>query len=214
MTKTYEKALTILKKNSLNNSSKENLILLLNTVKFLCFDCFMIFVFMTNNYYLLLGMAIISICIEVFIKVSIIDMIKYLLYVVPIILLSFIINLVALDFRYALLIMTRFSVACICTYTFSKMITAVEISRVITFLLSPLKILKVNVNSIGLMVSISISFIPIIRDEISELKYMLKAKGYRLKISNVSVVIRPLISSIFKRTNEIEKALIAKGYSE
>ena len=75
--------------------------------------------------------------------------------------------------------------------------------------------LSLTVTVLLLIVSsiIFISFIPIIRDEMIELKQVLESKGYIMKISNIHVFVRPLVSSIFKRTNDIEKAIIAKGYS-
>lgn len=127
---------------------KENIRLVLNVVKFILFDALMILIFLNDKYYFLFGIAFLSIISTCFLKISIKNMAKYLAYVIPIILLSFIINIMALDLTYATLIMTRFSIACICTYIFSKTITAVEISKVIETILSPLKLLKVDVKSI------------------------------------------------------------------
>ena len=110
--------------------------------------------------------------------------------------------------------MVRFIIACNSTYIFSKSISVVEISEVIEKLLSPIKLFKINTSSIGLLISMGISFIPILKDEIIELKQILISKGYNMKINNIHLFVRPLIISILKRTNEIEKAIIAKGYVE
>lgn len=83
--------------------------------------------------------------------------------------------------------------------------------------LMPLKIFKVNTREIGIMVSISISFIPILQKEVQDLKFSLLSKGFRLNFKNMvkhpDVIFVPLITSIINRTSEIEYSMISKGYS-
>lgn len=193
---------------------KEKMRLIKNIIKFILFDIFVLSIFFINNYNILLCLFLINIvCIMLF-KLNIIKLLRYLLYLIPIIGLTFVINIFLLNVTYAFLIASRFLIACISTYIFSRTVTVLEISKVIETLLSPLKLIKVDVKSIGLLVSIAISFIPIIKDEMIELKQIMASKGYIMKVNNVHLFIRPLLTSVFKRTNEIEKAIIAKGYSE
>ena len=193
---------------------KEKMRLIKNIIKFILFDIFVLSIFFINNYNILLCLFLINIvCIMLF-KLNIIKLLRYLLYLIPIIGLTFVINIFLLNVTYAFLIASRFLIACISTYIFSRTVTVLEISKVIEILLSPLKLIKVDVKSIGLLVSIAISFIPIIKDEMIELKQIMASKGYIMKVNNVHLFIRPLLTSVFKRTNEIEKAIIAKGYSE
>lgn len=66
------------------------------------------------------------------------------------------------------------------------------------------------------MVSISISFIPILKEEIQNLKYSLISKGFKLNFKNLikkpNYILMPLVTSIIKRTLEIEQSMISRGY--
>lgn len=192
----------------------ENIKVLKNVFKFIVFDVFVLAVFFITSYELLLALLLINIFAAKKLKLKVIHMIQYLEFLIPIIIITLIINVLVINIEYAILIMTRFIIACTSTYIFSKTITVLEISKVIETILSPFKLLKVDVRNIGLLVSISISFIPILKDELFELKQILESKGYVMKVSNVYMYIRPLVISIFKRASEIEKAIVAKGYIE
>ena len=201
------------KDNFFNLFNKENLKIFLNIIKFIIFDIFVLTIFFISNYKILFSFFLIDIIVIIFLILNILKIIRYLLLISPLIIFTFIINIVLENISYGILIATRFIIACISTYIFSRTVTVLEISKVIETILSPLKLFRFDVESVGLLVSIAISFIPIIRDEMIELKQVLESKGYIMKISNIHVFVRPLVSSIFKRTNDIEKAIIAKGYS-
>ena len=201
------------KDNFFNLFNKENLKIFLNIIKFIIFDIFVLAIFFISNHNILFSFFLIDIIVIMFLRLNILKIIRYLLLISPLIIFTFIINIVLENISYGILIATRFIIACISTYIFSRTVTVLEISKVIETILSPLKLFRFDVESVGLLVSIAISFIPIIRDEMIELKQVLEAKGYIMKISNIHVFVRPLVSSIFKRTNDIEKAIIAKGYS-
>lgn len=66
------------------------------------------------------------------------------------------------------------------------------------------------------MISISISFIPILKEEIQNLKYSLISKGFKLNLRNMmahpNYILLPLITGVIKKTSEIEYSVIAKGY--
>lgn len=201
------------KSNLFNFFNKENIKVFFNIIKFIIFDIFVFTVFFVSDYKILCSLLLLNILVFIFLKLNILKLIRYLIYILPIIILTFIINTIIKDIYYATLIFSRFIVACISTYIFSKTITVLEISKVIETILSPLRIFRFDTESVGLLVSIAISFIPIMRDEMLELKHVLESKGYIMKISNIHIFIRPLIRSIFKRTNDIEKAILAKGYT-
>ena len=151
-------------KNKINNK------LIKNIIKFIFFDIFVLSVFFINNYLILFLIFLSNLIIEKILKIKLKKSIEYLLYISPIIIITLIINSLISNIEYAFLIMVRFIIACNSTYIFSKSISVVEISEVIEKLLSPLKLFKINTSSIGLLISMGISFIPILKDEIIELK--------------------------------------------
>lgn len=113
-----------------------------------------------------------------------------------------------------MLIAVRLLIAYQVTYIFSQSMRAVEIAKVIQNLMYPLKIFKINNENIGIMISISLCVLPILKDEIEQKRFSLKAKGFELKLTNSLIIIKPLFISILRRTNEMEKSLRAKGYQE
>lgn len=56
--------------------------------------------------------------------------------------------------------------------------------------------------------------IPILKEELEQTKNSLKSKGYKFKLSNLDLYIGPIMISILKRTDKLEKTLIVKGYLE
>ncbi len=92
--------------------------------------------------------------------------------------------------------------------------TTLEFVSVIQNMLCPLKIFKINPENIGMMMRIAFCVLPILKTEIEQKRYALKAKGMEPKLSNITIMLKPLLISILRRTNEMEKSLKAKGYEE
>ena len=78
----------------------------------------------------------------------------------------------------------------------------------------PLKIFKVDSRKAGLVVGIAVSMIPVLKDEIEQKIYALNSKGYKFKLNELDIIFKPIFISILRRTGEIEKNLISKGYQE
>ena len=93
-----------------------------------------------------------------------------------------------------------------------------EFAELIEKIVYPHKIFKINPKDVSLMVTIALSFIPIMKDEIRQIKNVLNAKGIYPSntnlIKNASLIFKPFFISILQRTNEIEMSLKAKGYQE
>jgi len=127
-----------------------------------------------------------------------------------------IINIIFADLKFAILIGIRLILVCNLSYIFSKTISNTEIGDVIEKLVYPLKIFKINPKEIGLMVTIALSFIPIMKEEFSQIKNVLKVKGIKPTnlnlLKNLNLIFRPFFVSVLQRLNEIEMSLKAKGY--
>ena len=77
-----------------------------------------------------------------------------------------IINIFIVDINYALLMGIRLILVCIITYVFSSIMSYLEFATVIENISYPLKIIGINPKEIGILVSISIAFIPILKEEL------------------------------------------------
>lgn len=87
------------------------------------------------------------------------------------------------------------------------------IAKTIKILCTPLKIFKVNPEDVQLLVSISLSMLPILKKESYELKDACRAKGISFNLKNSKYILSKFFLSVIRKTNYIEEALISKGYN-
>lgn len=76
----------------------------------------------------------------------------------------------------------------------------------------PLKIFKINPEEIGLLVSISLSMLPILKKELYEVKDACKAKNISFNLKNSKYILSKYFISLLKKVNQIEESLASKGY--
>lgn len=88
------------------------------------------------------------------------------------------------------------------------------IAETIQLICTPLKIFKINMNEIKVLVCISLSMLPILKKDLYEVKDACIAKNISFNIKNIKYILLKFSSSIIKRVNQIEEALIAKGYGQ
>ena len=185
-----------------------------NLLKFIIFIFLTFVIFFIKNFYVLCIIATINIFLMLIIKISIKDFFKSFRLLIPFLFLAFLLNIVLADLMESALILFRIIICYCITYIYYKTTTIAEISYTFELLLSPLKIFKINTKNISLIVSISLCTIPILKNEITVVQNAIKSKGAKIKISNFSLVLKPILISIIKRTGEMEKALISKGFME
>ena len=87
------------------------------------------------------------------------------------------------------------------------------IAETIQLLCTPLKIFKINTDEIKIMICISLSMIPILKKDLLEIKNACRAKKMKFTIKNMKFILSKFFLSLIQRVNQIEKSLIAKGYS-
>ena len=185
-----------------------------NFLIFLIFFTYLILIFCVDSLILIFTLILSSLIFMKLLKIKIIDFFKSIIFLFPFLLITIIFNLVWDEVRVAILIFSRLILAYMTTYIFAKLITVAQIMNFFELLSKPLKLFKMNNKKLALMVGIAISMIPILKDEIEQKIYSLKSKGYKLKIDGLSVILKPIFISILKRTGEMEKSLLVKGYEE
>ena len=187
-------------------------------IKFVLFLTYTISVFFVNSYYVLLVFLLINLILMFVLKIEIKNAVKNIFQIMPFIILTAVINLLFQDITGAILVFIRLILVCNMTYIFSKAITLSRFAIVIEKLFTPLKIFKINPKDISIIVLISITFIPILRNEISQIKYSLKSKGMNTNLwnmlKNLNLIFKPFFVSLLERTNQIEMSLKSKAYVE
>lgn len=187
-----------------------------NTIKFIVFVIYTALIFCITDYKLIIAIAIINAILMLLLKINFLEAIKSIIRLLPFIIFIGVINSILVSVKIAILITIRLILVCNITYIFTRIFTAKMLADSIEIILTPLKIVKVNTRDIGIMVSIAVAFIPILKDEAIKIKYSLESKGFNTNginmIRNANLILVPLIVSILKRVNQIENALKSKGY--
>ena len=172
------------------------------------------FIFLIDTNILLLVVFLLNLLAMLCLKIKLTDAIENIVKLLPFILLTVIINCLLSNYEYAILVAVKLILVCNATYIYSKTTTISEIARMIKKLCMPLKLLKVNPDDMELLVCISLSMIPILKREYSQLREACFAKGMDFNVKNMKVILTKLMISVMKRVNEIEESMIEKGYEE
>lgn len=185
-----------------------------NILMFFSFILYATVIFFIDNNSLLLLILLLNMLAMLIFHIPIAQAIRNLLKMMPFILLTVILNCILSNYEYAILVGIKLLLVCNITYTYSKTTTVREIGYTIKKLCTPLKFIKIDPNEIELMVCISLSMIPILKKEYSQLKEACLAKGIDINIKNMKIILTKLMVSIMKKVNHIEEAIIEKGYGE
>lgn len=188
----------------------------INIIKFIFFLLYIISIFFIKNNIALIGALIINIILILIYKINLKKLLNSLSKISIFVLITALINVFGVDINYAILIGIKLILVCSITYIFSTTLSYIEFATVIETLAYPLKLIGVNPKDIGLLITIALSFIPILKEELSRIKYVLLVKGFKINtiniLKNTNIIFKPLFVSIMERINEIEYSLKAKGY--
>lgn len=189
---------------------------IINIIKFIFFLMYVILIFFIKSNIALIGALTINIILIIVYKINLNNLINNIIKIFIFVLITAIINAFVVNINYAILIGIKLILVCIMTYIFSRMLSYMEFATVIEDLAYPLKFVGINPKDLGLLITIAISFIPILREELERIKYVLMVKGFKINtiniIKNMNIIFKPLFVSIMERINEIEYSLKAKGY--
>ncbi len=182
----------------------------------LLFFIFSILLFLINNYIFLLLFFTLNIMIILFLKINFLRFLKFIIKNLLFIIFIFICNIIFVDLNTAIMTALKLFLAINLTYTISNILTPSNISTAFYYLFYPLKIFKINIKNLSLIISITLTFIPVLIDEAKNIKTSLLIKGFEFNIKNAltkpHIFLITYINGIFERTDELEKALIMKAY--
>lgn len=139
---------------------------------------------------------------------------QFLLSVSIFIAITVVLNIFFMDWKNAMMVGIRLILVCQITYLYSWISSTSQIAIALEGICKPLNWFGISTKGIGLMINIAISFLPILKEEVTGFVLALRAKGAKVTISNMLIVWEQLLNSLFKRTDEIEMALYVKGVSE
>lgn len=171
--------------------------------------------YIKNNKFLLF--VLIYICfLFILEKVNFIKIIKFNIYsFVSFTLFITIINLFLMDVYECINITIKLILICNLSFILSIILPSYKLTKTINYILMPLNLLKINTENINLIISIGITFIPIIINEFEKIRISLVSKGIKYNsFQNIIYTIKVLLPNLFKKINEIDYSLISKGFNE
>ena len=106
-----------------------------------------------------------------------------------------------------------------CTYIFILTTSPLEMTNGIKKLFGFLKVFRVPVDDLAIMITLAIKFIPTFFKEIQKITAAQKARGIdfkegsiRRRIKSISLIVTPVFYNTFKRAEELNTAMISRGY--
>ena len=185
-----------------------------NLIQFIIFLVYVTAIFLVKSNLAILILAIINLILMLILKIDIKKLMARMTGFLAIVVFTSIVNIFMINLNFGLIIGIKLLLVCHVTCMFSQKITYMGLAQAIEKLFYPIKWIGLNPKDVSLLVCIALSFIPILKDEIYQIKNSLKSKGYKLSLKNSKLVFKPFFISLLKRVNEIEYSLKSKAYQE
>ena len=186
----------------------------MKTFMFILFLVCNVLIFYLNNYYFVL-MLFVVIFLAVLRKRRLMGYLKFMLKSLPYVLMMFICNLIISGLDNALFVSVRLLLSLEMTYLLICFLSPLDIGRILSGLLSPLRVFGVNTRKAFLIISVALTFVPVLINEGKTMRKALAVKGYKSSLKNIllrpNLFIVPFINNLFGKIEVMEKALIMKG---
>lgn len=130
-----------------------------------------------------------------------------------------IIKITSYGLSQAALVFTRFLLIILFSTLLTLTTTPLSLADAVESLLKPLERLKVPAHEIGLMLSLSLRFVPTLMDDTTRIMNAQRARGVDFgegnliqKVKSIIPILIPLFASSFKRADALAIAMEARGY--
>jgi len=185
-----------------------------NLIQFIIFLAYATSIFLVQSKLAIVIFTVINLNLMLILKIDIKKLIISMKGFLVIVIFTSIVNMFMINFSFGINIGAKLLLVCHATCIFSQKITYMGLAQAIEKLFYWVKWIGLNPKDVSLLVCIALSFIPILKDEIYQIKNSLKSKGYKLSLKNSKLVFKPFFISLIKRVNEIENSLKSKAYQE
>ena len=119
----------------------------------------------------------------------------------------------------ALLIFMRFMLIILMSTILTLTTMPLSLADAVESLLKPLRVIKVPAHEIGLMLSLSLRFVPTLMDDTTRIMNAQRARGVDFgegnlmqKVKTIIPILIPLFASSFKRADALATAMESRGY--
>jgi len=173
------------------------------------FIAYSIGIFFVSWWWVILGCAVTQVLLMVVARCNLWRAVKSMSYALPFIALTFAFNYWFSGLDEALLFSARLALVVHLTFIFSQKLSVLQFARGIEVLLWPLRVFKLNTRHVSLVMAISVSFIPVLRDQYIDIRQAMNARGKR---RGLSLFMRLFMFKIVYRASVLALTLEAKGY--
>lgn len=181
-------------------------------LKFLLFISYVtIIFFLPNNLIIVSCIFLVNILYGLTQKIKYIKLFDDFLAILPFLLLTFGLNIWLDNFIAASFVTMKLFMVCWATFIYTQTIGILEFAGIIRQLLIPLEKLGLRTGDVVLLVTISLSLIPILRRDVNEMKMAVRAKGMNLDLRCGRLIATRMLVRAVRRVDEIDAALRAKG---
>jgi energy-coupling factor transport system permease protein len=183
-----------------------------NLIKVFLLAAYAVGVFFVSDFRAIGAFVLFNLCMMALVRLSPKRAVVYMRGVAPFIILAGLINFIIGPWQEGALVVARLTLVCNMTQSFRHVVNSMQLANAVETFCRPLKIFRVEPRDAGLMVCICVAFIPVLTREFDQIKCGLQAKGMTVKPRNIKYVLKPFLYGLFKRTDEISNALLAKAY--
>ncbi len=189
---------------------------MINFLILIFFFIYSMLIFLINNIYLLALVFLFNFIISIIIRVPVQQHVIVIKNNIKFVIFIIICNILFSNINSSLKVGIRLFLTIDYTYIMKIYFSPIKIRMAFKYLFYPLKIFKVDIDSLTLIIAISLAFIPILIDEITMIKLSLRIKGVNFKFTNLitkpHIYLITFLNNLFDRLDELEKTLIIKAY--
>ena len=191
--------------------------MIIYTIGLLLFILYTFLIFQIKNNMIVLFCLVVQVIFIFALNINKRKFISNFYSIVPFLLFTIIFNVIFNgDYLEPLVIGVKILIAWGATNILAQKMPTVVLANAVANLLYPFKFLGLDLKEVALIITIAISFIPILSKELSEIKNALIAKNFEFSLKNLltrpQIFIVTYINAVFNRIDEIEKSLIAKAF--
>lgn len=181
-------------------------------IEFLLFFVYVtVIFFLPNELWVIFSFFVIMLAYSCARKVSFSKIFYGMARILPFVLLIFGFNIWLDDLKTAIFVAWKLLIVCWTTLTYAQTLSLLGFVKKIENLLSPLRRVDFDVESVSLVICLALSMIPILRREVIETKYAMRAKGMDINVRNIHYVVTRMFVRLIRRVDELDMALKAKG---
>jgi energy-coupling factor transporter transmembrane protein EcfT len=190
---------------------------MITLILLLAFIPYSILLFIINNNWLLVLYILIELLFIIHYKINIYELLTSLKLYLPVLILIFLFNLFFYNILSSLLISFKILLICNASFILSTIISITDLSKALSILLSPLKLFKYDTNNLVLTISLALTFIPILKDLITNIKKELIVRNFKLNFKNLitkpNIFLKTYLYQIFYKINELDKCLTSRLFN-